>query len=499
MTNDEVPKYPKKPECRNPNGEPASLEVIGACRIRHSGFVILSGLGISSFVIATMNRAFSFLAFLLCLASPLAADVALTPETSLRIVERVPAEELKGQLAPFLQKYLLAALRRAELEGAGEVVTFTLEARHALWHEVPPQELKDVQDIDAFEVEVGENAVRISGPTMLAAGYGTGYFLEKHLGVTWVMPGELGVVLPARTSFRLKPGRERVKPAFVSRTYTGMLYPDPAYRLAFQKSDAGRILQPERHYFTAHDYFKSLRLHLLTHASHNMFNIYPVEKYGATLPEIYPIKNGKRFIPPDRNAWHPCYANPKTLEIALARMAEAFEKQKTHCFSLGINDGLRVQCQCPDCTRSPWPTPYFDYVKKVAEQAKRYYPPHLIGVLAYGDVKFPLPDLVLPENVLVLVTGSRLAAWQGHARHLGTYEYAYGSGFWVPNFPLKAMKVNALAYRQFGAKVYHAEVHPVWAFDAPKVFIQSRLLWDPDLDVEAALKTFCDAAFGAGG
>jgi hypothetical protein len=61
------------------------------------------------------------------------------------------------------------------------------------------------------------------------------------------------------------------------------------------------------------------------------------------------------------------------------------------------------------------------------------------------------------------------------------------------------MKSNALAYRQLGAKVYHAEVHPVWAFDAPKVFIQSRLLWDPDLDVEATLREFCDAAFGQGG
>ncbi len=430
-----------------------------------------------------------------------AQEIVLGPETDLRIVEQLPAEALEGVLADELRPYLLAVLGREEPAGEGRRVTFVLEAKYALWSDVPPEELETLADIDGFEIVISPGAVptvRISAPTMLGASYGIEYFLERYLGVRQVMPGALGTVLPEPGPVTLAEGVERVRPAIVSRAYTGLLLPDMERKLAMQRSPAWDILMPERHHFTGWDYVRSARLHFLTHASHNMFNIFPVEQYGETLPEVYPIKDGERFIPESRDGWHPCYSNPNTLRIAIEKARAAFEGG-AHCFSLGINDGRRVRCECPECTAAGWPQAYFNFVTRVAEAVREYYPPHIVGVLAYGDVKYPPEDLVLPENVLVLVTGGRLGAWEGHATHLGAYEYAYGTGFWVPNFPLKAMATNARRYAELGVSAYHAEVHPVWAFDAPKVYIQSRLLWDPSADVHALLREFCAAAFGAGG
>jgi hypothetical protein len=437
----------------------------------------------------------------ICSSARGADGVTLTAESDIRIVEQFPVEAAQGTLAPVLREYLLRCLGRKELAGRGAPVTFLIEAKALTWSALKPGEAAKLEDIDSFRIEVAagpEGRVRISGLTVLGAGYGVMHFLDRYMGVKWVFPGDLGTVIPERARYELKSGVEARAPAFVSRTYTGMLYSPQDRMLAFRRSPAGPLLKNERPFFESYDYFRSLRLHLLTHASHNMFNIYPPKEYGEKLPEVFPLTGGKRFIPTGNNAWHPCYSNPKSVEIAIEKARKSFDGGN-HCFSLGINDGLRVQCECPECARAGWPGAYFNYVRKVAEAVKDRYPPHLIGVLSYGDVKFPTPDLVLPENVLVLVTGGRLSAWQGHCSHVGTYEYCYGSGFWVPNFPLKAMKENAAAYRKMKAGVYHAEVHPVWAFDGPKVYIMARQLWEPELDVEACLREYCDAAFGAGG
>lgn len=426
--------------------------------------------------------------------------LVLTADSAIEIVERVPAADLQGVHAPFLHRYLLARLGKASLAGKGPPVRFVIEAKAALWNQLPPADLTSVQEIDAFEVTVSpaQSSVRVTANTMLGAGFGLCHLLEKHFGVRWLFPGELGTVVPGPGEVILKPSTERCVPAMASRTYTGLRLAQHETMLAFRRTAAGKQLSAERHFFEARDYFKSLRLHYLTHASHNMFHIFPPEKYGTTSPDLYPLKEGKRFIPPGRNAWHPCYSNPKAREIAVAAAREAFDAGM-HCFSLGINDGRRVQCQCDACRGAGWPSSYFNFVQAVAAAVKDRYPPHIIGVLAYGDVKVPTPELRLPDNVLVLVTGGRLQPWVGHAKHLGAYEWAIGVGNGVPLVPLRAMQENAAAYRRVGALTYHAEMHPVWAFDAPRVFVQSRLLWESRLDAHATLRDFCTAAFGPGG
>ena len=437
-----------------------------------------------------------------------AGQVTLSKITRIDISPNGPAAEGLALASDLLEKYLRLALRRRDLRGTGETVAFSLDAKALTWYRLSSKELSSLAAIDEFAIKIQtapKPTVHITGATVLATCYGVMHFLENYLGVTWLFPGELGLALPTQDEFRLPETDVVLRPAFVSRIYTGLLLPDPDQMLPFRTTYQHTELHANRHFFEAYDYFKSLKLHYLTHATHAIVNIYPVRQYAVEHPDVYPLKDGKRHIPPLRKdaaghyqAWHPCYTNPKVQQIAIEKAKATFARGG-HCFSLGINDGLRVQCECEVCRKVGWPEAYYQYVTRVAEAVEEHYPPHMVGVLAYGDVRHPRADLRLPENVLVLVTGARLVKWARHAEHLGTYEYCYGGGYGLPNFPLKAMIRNAAYYREQHAKVYRAEVYPVWAFDAPKVYILSRLLWDPDLDVDAALTRYCNAAFGAGG
>jgi uncharacterized protein DUF4838 len=410
-----------------------------------------------------------------------AAGVRLDSNTYVKLIARGKQEATaKGLVA--MDKYLCLSLGKKKLRSGKQRVKVILEARYAGLKDVDLTKLTDVRDLSSYEITVRggpKPEIHIIGMTGDGLTFGVYDFLENDIGVTWLFPGPAGTALPKKKGFEIKAGTRKVRPEFVSRVYTGMTpgpYPD---------------------------FYNSLRLHHLIFSSHAMIRIFPIEESKRLHPEIFPMKKGKRHIPKVGSKhfghgehWHPCYTNPKTVEVATTKALKFFKRRDGLTFSLGINDGTRLQCDCKDCKKVGWPQSYYQFVNKVADNVKEYYPPFLIGVLAYGDVEIPHKDLKLAENVLVLGSGSD--KFMGKAKHLGVYEYLYGWGFWVPNFPLKIMKSNALVHRKMGAMAIHAEVHPVWAFDAPKVYIRSRLLWNADYDVDAGLERWCNAAFGKG-
>ena len=443
------------------------------------------------------------------------SEILLDRQTNVEIIERGPFGNAQGRLRDLLQKYLLLALGKQGPAGPGETVTFVIESGAETWEQIPRAEIRDLADVDAVQIDVSRDpqpTVRIRGATVVAAGLGVMRFLEEHLGVFWVMPGELGLCLPGQKAFRLATASKRITPAFVSRVMTGFALRDDFVEGPRPSSQSRTgLLHKGRGFFYGHDYFKSLGLNGRASPSHNMIRIFPPE-LKQTHPEVFPIIDGRRWFPPERpktrgkaggawQAWHPCYSDPHSVQIAVQKAELVFAEGK-YCFSLGVNDGRKTPCQCDACREAGFPQSYYRFVSRVAEALKGYYPPRLVGLIAYGDVKDPPPDLVLPENVLVMVVGGgpeSVLRWAGHAKILGIYEHFAGQGFWVPNLPLAGMKSNARFFQQHGIRFYRAEAYPVWAFDAPRVYLASRLLWDPDLDLDAALRRFCRAAFAEGG
>lgn len=422
------------------------------------------------------------LAFLLPVTATASAQaVRLNGDTHVKLVAR-GEEEATARALVVMDKYLRHVLGKETLRSGEHTVRVLLEAKAAKWSDIPRDQLAEVRDVDAYDIVVDNGdvpTIHITGNTGAALTSGVYDFLENRIGVTWLFPGPMGVALPPEREFLLTAGSKKVRPEFVSRIYTGV--------------------RPS-HY---PDYYESLKLRHLIFSSHAMIRIFPIEESRRLHPEIFPVKDGERHIPdPDRanfghgQHWHPCYTNPKTVEVATRKALEFFENRSGLTFSLGINDGTRLQCDCESCRAAGWPQSYYQFVNRVAANVKAHYPPFMVGVLAYGDVGLPPEDLKLAENVLVL--GGDTSCFIGKAKHLGVYEYLYGGGYWVPHFPLEGMRSNAQYHRQMGAIALHCEVRPIWAFDAPKVYLRSKLLWDADYDVDAGLERWCRAAFGAG-
>lgn len=436
-------------------------------------------------------------------ATAQARETVLDKDTNIVIEARGPVDNTEAALKDLLGKYLLRALKRDSLAGPGETVRFIVTARAQTWKDLPRRDMQSLNDIDAFEIDTtAPGTVRITGATVLSTGFGVTCFLERYMGVVWLFPGELGTHIPEQTEVRLPAKRERHVPRVLNRLFSGIRGARPA---GTKRADAG-LLMAMRGYFTTYDYYKSLRLRHISYASHAMIRIFPVKETREKHPELLPLKaDGTRHIPPTKEecgsgawqAWHPCYTHPKTIEIATRKAVEFITGPEGAdlTFSLGINDGRLVQCQCERCRAIGWPEAYYEFVLKVAHNVKAYYPPYMVGVLGYGDVGTPPADLKLPDNVLVLTTGA-LQPWEGKARHLDVMEYLESWGYWIPNIRLKSMKHNAQLYRRYGVNGVYATQYPLWAFDGPRVYIYANLLWDPDFDVDAGLNRYCSAGFG---
>ncbi|MDA1141341.1 MAG: DUF4838 domain-containing protein [Planctomycetota bacterium] len=451
-----------------------------------------------------------FLCFLLALnGSAICESIWLEARSDLVITRTGPVAGDLRIAADLLAQYLLRVLHKESLKGSGSRIDFEIEAGAQIWHQLPADKRRSLGDIDSFEIRIDSVAhrVHIHGSTVQSACFGVLEFLERHVGVTWLFPGELGLALPDTDKFELKTSNLRIQPDVTSRLYTGMLYPEEKTMLGFrQHFQRDHPLYTQRVFFEAHDYFKSLKLHFLASPSHNMINVVTTEM-AKTSPEMAPLQEGgKRFQPPagrasagSSQAWHPCYSNPKVRAVAIEKARQAFEKGDM-CYSLGINDGYRVQCQCDECKAEGWPMSYYNFVTQVAEALKDKFSGHVLGVLVYGDVRSPPDEMRLPENVLCMVTGaSELAKWSKHASNIGRYGYFFGQGFDIPSFPLRSLKQNARVFKKFNVRSFRAEVYPVWAFDGPKVYIQSKQLWDLSADADELLARWCRAAFGEGG
>ena len=437
--------------------------------------------------------------------------VELHGASDITVREEGPFETVAGELRGTLVKYLKLALGREDLQGVGRPVEFVLRTSATYWHQLPPETLADIRNIDAFEIEIvsePQGVITITGQTPLATGYGVMAFLEEYLGLHWAFPGELGLCVPPRRAFVLKEGRLSVRPFVFGRVMSGLVLQDPAGER--KPRAASGVAAQERSFFSAGDFFKSMRMHQEA-VTHNMIRIFPIEESLKNWPEIFPrMEDSQPFVPDARargegtggqnsyQAWHPCYTHPRTLEVAVTKGRETFAEGRL-LYSLGINDGERVHCQCAECRRAGWPQAYYQFVNRVADALRDAYPPRMVGVLAYGDVGLPPPDLALRENVLVNVAGDRHSLWRGKAPRLGTYEYVYGAGYVLPNLPFEIIQENFRYYQAHDLLLYRAEAYPVWAFDAPKLYVIRHLLWDPKADVHWLVRQYCDRTFGAAG
>ncbi len=326
--------------------------------------------------------------------------------------------------------------------------------------------------------------------------FGVYEFLERYVGVRWLMPGAYGESVPLHTSLAISRESVRDEPVYnVSRTFSG------------SQAGSGNEIEWAR--------FNRARFDRLARY-HNLNRLFPASKFGKTNPDFYPILDGQRFIPPnDTNvAWQPNFSAPGIVEAAVEQIDEYFQKNpEASSYSLATNDTRSFDESPESLARRTGKlnalgyddvsNDYFPWANAVVEKVSEKYPDKWFGTQAYCEtLEAPTNVEKLSARLVPHITYERMRwsdpklraadqalteRWAKVAPTLGWYDYTYGLSYLVPRVWFHLMQ----EYLQWGAehhvRSFHADYIPNWSGEGPKAWLMMKLLWNPNRDVDELL------------
>ena len=348
---------------------------------------------------------------------------------------------------------------------------------------------------DSARRAVVGQSVFLVGNNPAATRIAVGRFCEQHLGVFFAFPGELGADWQPRYQLGF-PRPDEFRPDFRWRQLSGLneLSEDWACSVGYGRAPA------------------------FSHGLHRIFD----PKLYKQEPMLFPMVGGKTVEPKgDATDPNPHLDNPRAPEIG-AKYARTFFQQNPDAFSVpfGVNDTLKFDdsAQSEGWYRErPVRTDYvFGFYNAVADSA--WAPDgdlkgerHAIGALAYLQTT-RAPTIKLRPAIFPWVCADRtayadpafaaqdranLAAWaKSGVRRLGVYDYLYGAEVASPRVNLTALIQSIHSTYNAGARGWYAEAYPIWAFDAPKLWVAAKLLENRMANTADLRRTWFERAYG---
>ncbi|MGD0626639.1 MAG: DUF4838 domain-containing protein [Thermodesulfobacteriota bacterium] len=355
-------------------------------------------------------------------------------------------------------------------------------------------------DEDGFVISFPDrNDIVIGSRTEWGTEFAIYEFLERYVGVRWLMPGPDGEHVPSHPTLDILPGEVRAEPAFIFREFSG-LKGEPQVTWARRNRMRGRI-----------------QFH------HNLYRLFPPETYVKTHPEYFPLRNGKPYLPSSNNdqSWQPCFSAHGIVQEAVRNILDYFAQHpEATSYSLGINDSGNF-CEKDQDRNGPkndknllgyrdFSNPYFRWANGVAEGVLKEYPDKWFGCLAYQEVAQPPSKVGVNPRIIPYMTYDRMKwvdpqiraegeglteAWKSKSPVLGWYDYIYGTPYLVPRVYFHEMaEYYRWGYRN-GVRAMYAEAYPNWG-EGPKLYLALKLQWNPDLNVDNLLRDWYLIAVG---
>ena len=326
--------------------------------------------------------------------------------------------------------------------------------------------------------------------------YGVVSLLEDYLGVDYWGNGEYN--LEKRTTISLPSIEKTDNPAFCYRqTQNYVMATDSLYKWWY------RLEQPDEVF--AANYWV-----------HTFNRLLPVEEYGKKHPEYYAYFDGKR---------HPgaqwCLTNPEVFEIVSQRIDSIFKANpEQKIISVSQNDGNNTNCTCPECKKldDAAGSPSGSLIYFMNKLAKRF-PDKEISTLAYLYTMNP-PKNVKPEpNVVVMLCDidcdrevsltenasgqyfmKALKGWSDITDNIFLWDYGINFDCYLSPFPnLYIMQDNIRTFRDHHVKMHFSQVASSYGGDFAELrsYLASKLMWNPDVDVDRVIKHFLKSYYGA--
>ena len=174
---------------------------------------------------------------------------------------------------------------------------------------------------DGFVIVPRANTITIVGPTAWGTEFGVYEFLERYVGVRWLLPGPDGEDVPERQTISVPLNVVKDEPVAISRQFFGT---------ETITTNEFSIPSSNTEWARHNRIYENIQFH------HNMHILFDPEVFSEH-PEYYP--GGE--MPTSKNDWQPCL-NDVTAEAAATRIIEFFNQNpETTSYSLGLNDSLK--------------------------------------------------------------------------------------------------------------------------------------------------------------
>ena len=411
-----------------------------------------------------------------------------------------------GELVDYLAAITGQKLETSEYVGGAATQGAILIGSAAVQAGVIAEDALDAVAPDGYVVKVEQGRVGIAGPRDVGTVYGA-YALLKHLGCRFYAPGCESI--PQLDALVIPEVTLAASPFYEFRQVTGNL------KLGHTPSD---------------DLMNPREIGASGNIVHSASYLLPYDEYHEQHPEYFALQKDGRRLTRDADAQrfdvHLCLSNPDVRRICAERLLALMDIQQDRKF-FGVSQGDgHAWCECDQCKALDavpgveMTDRLLEYVNSIAREVAKKYPDKRILTLAYTNATSPPPQRVMPEpNVMVQYcpypprTGCQSHDLscernaQGYADLIGwlekcpenmyIFDYPTGYANWYEPFgSFWAMKRKLDLYAANGVRgIYYCGTPK--NFNALFVYVQSRLLWQPDAAVEPLIDEFMAAYYGA--
>ena len=345
------------------------------------------------------------------------------------------------------------------------------------------------------------------GGTSAGTRNGVYTFIERYLGVRWLMPGEQGEYVPKSADVSVPAVDLSDGPFFLNR------------RLPYTQER-----RPEVKLWQAR---QRLGLSLYLSHGHNWRRAIPASHFEEH-PDWFPERGGQRVPPTGR--YKLCTTNPGLVR-AFADAANAFfdNHPAASCYSLSPSDSAGY-CECERCRalyetdpngRQSVTPAILTFYNDVARLVRPKHPDKLLVGYVYAAYVFPpKTPIKLEPNVFLAWAPSfdygytlfrpelrrqwedLLAQWTRVTRNISYYDLPVNVSTEAGALNPPGLKILKFIYPRLkaagvkGVYVYGIEA---WGRAGALNYILARLAWDPEADVEVLFDEYCAKAYGRGG
>jgi hypothetical protein len=368
-------------------------------------------------------------------------------------------------------------------------------------------------------------------------------FVEQHLGVRWLWPGELGTVVPHSPNVNVPAIDLSFTPHLKMRKYrnrnvwSGEGRGASHWALQDGQQDPGERMSREANlWLLRHKLQAGGKMPPGTEGSgvaglapggsislnygHAFSDWY--ERYGRQHPDWFALQpNGSRVQPGETSRSQFCVANEGLIAELIRHGREYLDANPgAGSYNVCPNDGGAAKfCCCERCTALDVPDTgttgrYMWLFNRVAEELADTHPDRYVCSYAYSSYKTAFPGLRMHDNVVLgmvmfgadswlcdparEISRAQWQGWSGVVRHRFLRPNISSKGGGLPLlYPHRMAEDLKPIFRDDVLGVDFDSLGHHWATEGLNYYVLVKLIWDADVDVDALVDDYCRSGFGA--